>query len=152
MFLNQKLITDQYGTWFTVVWTDDVEKVIWQTKTPPEVGKTYWGWLEKTTSGKSIKFKWDKLNTPQGDMAGPTSVSKPQGGWTESPDKQDSINRAVALNNAANVFMGHGEGADPFMIQELANKFYFWLSQTDKGNVDKILGDTDNVNLDGIEY
>lgn len=149
MFLNEKLTTDQYGTWYTVVWTDDAEKIYWQTKTPPEVGKTYWGWLEKTSTGKSIKFKWDKLNTPSEDAGSPVAGIKPQNGnWHESPEKQASINRVVALNNAV---LLHPNLADD-RILETAQTFYDWLSKTDKGKVDEVMGDTEAVNLDDIPY
>lgn len=78
-FLNDKLTSDQYGKWYSVKFTGDAETYLWQTKTEPVIGEKYWGWLEKTTSGKSVKFKWDKQNAPANLPSGqPTSYTKDQ--------------------------------------------------------------------------
>lgn len=71
-FLNQKLTSDQYGSWYSVKFQGDAETYLWQTKTEPIVDEKYWGWIEKTSSGKSVKFKWDKQNTPN-SQANPAS-------------------------------------------------------------------------------
>ena len=63
-FLNDKLESQDYGIWYSVLFVGDAETYLWQTKTPPVEGEKYWGYLEKTKSGKSVKFKWDKQNAP----------------------------------------------------------------------------------------
>lgn len=63
-FINENLTTDQYGMYYSVGFVGDADTYLWQTKSAPVVGEKYWGMLEKAQSGKSIKFKWDKKNTP----------------------------------------------------------------------------------------
>ena len=63
-FINDNLATDEYGIYYSVKFVGDAETFLWQTKTPPLEGEKYWGHIEKAKSGKSLKFKWDKKNTP----------------------------------------------------------------------------------------
>lgn len=67
-WLNQKLDTQEYGIWYTVKFAGDATEHLWQTKTDPVVGEKYWGHFEMTKSGKSTKFKKDKL--PEGQSTG----------------------------------------------------------------------------------
>lgn len=78
-FLNQKLTSEQYGVWYSVRFEGDASTYLWQTKTEPKVGEKYWGKLETTSSGKSVKFKWDKQNAPATLPDGkPSSYTKDQ--------------------------------------------------------------------------
>lgn len=63
-FINENLTSEEYGVYFSVKFVGDADTYLWQTKTEPVVGEKYWGMLQKAKSGKSIKFKWDKKNTP----------------------------------------------------------------------------------------
>ena len=74
-FLNDKLESDQYGLWYSIQFAGDAETYLWQTKTPPKEGEKYWGWLEKTKSGKSVKFRWDKQNAPANTPDGKPSTA-----------------------------------------------------------------------------
>lgn len=56
-FLNGKLTDQKYGKWYSVQFQGNAETYLWMTKTPPEIGKSYYGQLELTSSGKSTKFK-----------------------------------------------------------------------------------------------
>jgi len=73
-FLNSMLETKDYGIWYSVKFEGDANSFLWQTKTEPQEDKKYWGWLEKTKSGKSIKFHWDKQNEPSSETS--TSPSR----------------------------------------------------------------------------
>ena len=48
---------------------------MWQTKTEPKEKEKYWGWIEKTKSGKAVKFKWDKQNAPANTPDGKPSTA-----------------------------------------------------------------------------
>lgn len=68
-FLNQRLESDQYGIYYSVKFTGDAETYLWQAKTAPVEGEKYWGHIEESKSGKSLRFKKDKdapLTTPDG--------------------------------------------------------------------------------------
>lgn len=53
---------DQYGNrWYNVLFEGDAETFMWLKKDPPEEGKEYYGHIEKTASGKRLRFKTDKL-------------------------------------------------------------------------------------------
>lgn len=77
-FLNDKQESDQYGLWYSVQFAGNAETYLWQTKTEPIDGEKYWGQLEKTKSGKAIKFKWDKLNAPTNTPDGKPSTDTKQ--------------------------------------------------------------------------
>lgn len=118
-FLNGKLESDQYGIYYSVRFDGDAETYLWQAKTAPEESKAYYGHIEESKSGKSLRFKKDKA--PEGP--GPSNNS-----WQESPQKQDSINRAVALNNAV-VRAGQDGGiAGEIDVLGIADIYYQWLS------------------------
>lgn len=127
-FLNDKLTSDQYGKWYSVAFEGDATAFLWQTKTPPVEGEKYWGYLEKTSSGKAVKFKWDKQNTPTNLPNGEPTV------YTKNEiEKQNSINRAVALNNATVITAAHISVGDHHRLdgmKELADEFYEWLKGT----------------------
>lgn len=120
-------------------------------KASPEIGDVLYGVLEDTEFGK----KFTATERPPEAFGSPVGASKPSGGWTESPEKQQAINRAVALNNAV-LLISSEEGTSNeetvVAVLKTADKFYEWLSKTDKGNVDGVLGETKPVNLDDIPY
>lgn len=60
-FLNEKLTTDQYGIYYSVQFDGDADTYLWQAKTAPATGEKVWGHVEKSASGKSMRFKKDKL-------------------------------------------------------------------------------------------
>lgn len=107
-FLNQKLTSEQYGLWFSVRFEGDASTYLWQTKTEPKVGEKYWGKLETTSSGKSVKFKWDKQNSPANLPDGqPTSYTKEQNG------KSDQITLGMVWKTVAGI-RGLPEDDDDF--------------------------------------
>lgn len=122
-FLNSKLENDTYGIYYSVAFQGDASTFLWQAKTAPESGKKYWGHIEQTKSGKSMRFKKDKE---------PENVPAQAASNFESVDKQDSINRAVALNNAVALYAGILEmnDVDPKtedLLLATADKFLTWL-------------------------
>lgn len=115
-----KFDQDQYGnTWYTVVFEGDAGQYLWLAKNDPIEKKKYYGHLELTKSGKATRFRTDK--EPEGESAPVEAASK-----VETVDKQDSIYRSVALNNAAIVYQGtkHSDSGD---ITMLADIFLSWL-------------------------
>lgn len=64
-FLNQKLESDQYGIYYSVQFQGDAETYLWQAKTAPVVGEGYYGHIEPSKSGKSLRFKKDKQDGVQ---------------------------------------------------------------------------------------
>lgn len=122
-WLNQKLDNFNYGKYYSVLFHGDAETYLWQTKEAPEVDKEYYGHMEPTKSGKGMRFKKDKV-----DSTGPVPVTanEKQASFVETPEKQNSINKAVALNNAVNLYASSGGlGID---ILKKADEFYAWLS------------------------
>ena len=107
----------KFGKTYSVKFGGDAGTYMWTTKTEPEVGKKYYGHLQKT-SGTSIRFKTDK--EPEG-QAPKEAISN-----FESVDKQSSVNRAVALKAAAVVspMLKINIAEDVLMI---ADVFYTWL-------------------------
>lgn len=87
-FLNAKLESDQYGIYYSVKFEGDAETFLWQAKTAPVAGEKYYGHIEQSKSGKSLRFKKDKLEEDKASQAGST----------QSTD--ESIARAVALKAA----------------------------------------------------
>jgi len=99
-FLNDKLESDKYGIWYTVVFEGDAATHLWQTKTPPNVGEEYWGWIEKTKSGRATKFKWDKQNAPSHLSSGePSAQTKAQ------DERGDSITASMVVKIAFQAFI-----------------------------------------------
>lgn len=89
---------DTYGnTWYSVKFTGDAGTHLWLAKEAPTEGKKYFGHFELTKSGKAYRFKKDTV--PENELA-PAEANDKQASYEENPDKQNSINRAVALNNA----------------------------------------------------
>jgi len=66
---------DQYGNiWYNVIFQGDAETFMWLKKDPPVEGQKYYGHLEKTRSGKRLRFKTDKV--PEGAPQQNNSSSK----------------------------------------------------------------------------
>jgi hypothetical protein len=106
-FLNQKLQSTQYGTWYSVGFVGSADSYLWLTKTEPAVGEKYWGHLEKTASGKAVKFKWDKQNTPSNLPNGePTAYTAAEN------EKGDSITASMVTKLAFQGFI-QAEGLLP---------------------------------------
>lgn len=59
-FLNEKLENTDYGIYYSVRFSGDAETYLWQSKTEPVPHERYWGHIEKSKSGKSLRFKKDK--------------------------------------------------------------------------------------------
>lgn len=93
-YLNQKLTTDQYGIYYSVQFEGDAETYLWQTKTAPLVGEQVWGHIEKSSSGKSMRFKKDKTDTVQ------ASGNSQQG---ESEEKSNRITLGLVYKTVANI-------------------------------------------------
>lgn len=52
---------DQFGNiWYNVIFQGNAETFMWLKKDPPVEGQKYYGHLEKTRSGKRLRFKTDK--------------------------------------------------------------------------------------------
>lgn len=110
---------DQYGNiWYSVVMEGDAETFMWLAKNEPEEGKKYYGHLEKTKSGKRLRFKTDKV--PDNE-----SVPKEAKSNFESVEKQDSINKSVSLNNAVLYAQVNGDDVDTVLGN--ADIFLLWL-------------------------
>ncbi len=120
-WLNKRLENTDYGLYYTVKFAGDANTHLWQAKTAPEEGKKYYGHIEMAKSGKSTRFKKDKE---------PEGIERPAGAntWAESPEKQASINRAVALNNAV-LFAPQVKATESADVLSLAQDFYTWLAQ-----------------------
>ena len=81
-FLNDKLENEDYGIYYSVRFEGDAETYLWQAKTAPVVGEKYYGHIENSKSGKSLRFKKDKL--PEGEDS-PAEASPSQ-----KPSYQDN--------------------------------------------------------------
>lgn len=65
---------DQFGnTWYDAQFSGDAGQFMWLAKEKPEDGKTYYGHLEPTKSGKRLRFKRDK--EPETTVATGSSTS-----------------------------------------------------------------------------
>jgi hypothetical protein len=107
---------DQYGNiWYNVKFQGDADTHMWLAKNKPEENKKYYGHFEKTKSGKRLRFKTDKV---------PEEEFKAQ---PETAERQESINRAVALNNAVNLFTGQKDVPEGKIVLKTADKFLEWL-------------------------
>ena len=95
-FLNDKLDTNDYGIYYSVLFEGDAETFLWQAKTAPEVGTKYYGHIEKSKSGKSMRFKKDKL--PEGTV-------EPQGAAPTYKDNSDGITASMATKLAYHAFI-----------------------------------------------
>lgn len=112
---------DQYGnTWYSVKFVGDASTFLWLAKDKPEEHKKYYGHIEATKSGKAFRFKKDSV--PEGEVA-PVQANDKQASYAENPDKQRSINRCNALNNA----VLNNPLAKSSEVIEVAEVFYAWL-------------------------
>lgn len=152
-FLNDKLDSDQYGRWYSVKFVGDAQKINWMTKTTPEKGAKYWGWLEKTSTGKSVKFKWDKQNAPREGNTGSTSPNS----WQPRDDShiraQWAIGQAMAASN-------HVDKAPLDQVEQLARELFAMvdrvkdsLKEANKENVEQVMGVTEEpVDMSDIPF
>jgi len=144
---------DDYGNWYCNMALKGVgEPVTIAVKDPTqfETGMTLYGTIETKTSraGKEyLKFKREQKE----ESVGTQGVAQ-KGSWQpESPERQDSINRSVAINNAAVVFQGTGVEAE--RVIAYADSFYTWLTAARATTaVDETFTGTEPVNLDDIPY
>lgn len=87
---------DQYGNrWHNVKFQGDAETYMWLAKNTPEEGKKYYGHIEKTKSGKRLRFKTDKQPETAVQPAGAKS------GWQPKDERQ--ITRNMVWKN----LLGH---------------------------------------------
>jgi hypothetical protein len=125
-FLNQRLESVQYGIYYSVKFEGDAETFLWQTKSAPVEGEKYYGHIEQSKSGKSLRFKKDKVE----------EAKTAQGGSGQSTD--ESIARAVALRHAAVIAAALGDNMPNVEeVLKLADTFLYWL----KGETPEPKGD-----------
>jgi hypothetical protein len=89
----------------------------------PQVGDVLFGNIETRRNKTGSEYHSFKAEKRPDTVATPATSS-----WSELPDKQDSIHRSVALNDAAVVFQGTGENASVVLFY--AEEFYQWLKGT----------------------
>ena len=122
------------------------EPVVLNKKVPvkqePHVGELLYGSLEEKTNQKgNVYMKFSAEKRPE--AAGQAQTSN----WHESPEKQQSINRAVALNNAV---ITSGVTEDYKTVIAIADIYLTWLSGEVK-EVQEIIGD-EVLDLDSIPF
>lgn len=117
---------DHDNTWCDAIFAEYGEPVKWVLKEPLSIreGVKYFGHVEVKTSkaGKPYnRFYRDKLpeTAPATTGAGST--------WVESPEKQESINRSVSLNNAVLSALHLGLET-PAQVLDVANTYLAWLT------------------------
>lgn len=139
-FLNARLESDQYGIYYSVKFEDDAETYLWQTKTAPVEGEKYYGHIEQSKSGKSLRFKKDKVE----------EAKPPHTGSTQSTD--ESIARAVALKAAVErcVAMGNSKALEPSNVIEIADTFLAWL-KNETIDLDKSVAEVADEDFDPNE-
>lgn len=71
-FLNDKLESEQYGIYYSVQFAGDAETYLWQAKTAPVMGDKYYGHIEESKSGKSMRFKKDKIPDDESRSTNPS--------------------------------------------------------------------------------
>lgn len=135
-FLNRQLESDQYGIYYSVKFEGDAETYLWQTKTPPVEGEKYYGHIEESKSGKSLRFKKDKVE----------EVKPQQTGSTQSTD--ESIARAVALKAAVELFADTKDSVND--VLETANTFLGWL-KNETIDLDKSIAEVADEDFDPNE-
>lgn len=75
--VNDFLDDDQYGnTWYSVKFQGDAATYLWLAKDQPEEDKAYYGHLEKTKSGKAVRFKKDVIPDEEKSHGGGASAPK----------------------------------------------------------------------------
>lgn len=97
-FLNQKLENDTYGIYYSVQFEGDAETYLWQAKSAPEEGEKYWGHIEESKSGKSLRFKKDK------DAPSTTPDGKPSTQAQAQEERGDAITASMAVKLAYSQF------------------------------------------------
>jgi len=112
---------------YTIALEGVSEPVVLNKKCPvkhePKTGETLFGTLEEKTNAKgNVYMKFTAQKPPEATGQAQSS------NWHESPEKQQSINRAVALNNA--VLYAPIEKATVDQTLQVANVFYAWLTDT----------------------
>jgi len=113
------------------------EPVVMNKKVPvkqePKTGETLFGKLEEKTNQKgNVYMKFTAEKPPESTGQAQTS------NWQESPEKQQSINRAVALNNAV---ITSGVTEDVAKVLEIADAYFGWLTNTTEvKQVKEVLG------------
>lgn len=128
-FLNQKLENDQYGIYYSVKFEGDAETYLWQAKTAPVEGEKYWGHIEESKSGKSLRFKKDK------DAPSTTPDGKPSQQAQEQTAHGDAITASMCVKLAFGQFC-HVEAMLPAaeehwsMIEYMSDELYKIIKRT----------------------
>lgn len=122
------------------------EPVVLNKKVPvkqePKTGDTLYGLLEEKTNAKGTVYMKFTAQKP------PEATGQAQGSsWHESPEKQQSINRAVALNNA--VVYAQVDKLDADKTIEIAELFYSWLTLTPPEEKEE---ETDTIKISDIPF
>lgn len=142
---------DDYGnTWCSMSLEGFGEPVTIVLKDPStvHVGSELYGRIEqakKKNGGEYWRFKKEQKEEA------PTQATE-QKGWHESPEKQESINKAVALNNAV-IYAGI-EKLTVADTLNVAEQFVKWL-RTEKENTKHEIAEAmgeDPVSLDDIPF
>jgi hypothetical protein len=141
---------DNYGnSWCEVAFEGMSEPARWVVKDPSriKVGDVVYGHIEDATSRAGKPYNRFKIDQREDNQSSPQKAST---GYSESPEKQDSIYRSVALNNAAVVY----GGVSKLLIGEIlqtADKFYLWLKNESEDPVITEVPD-EPINLDDIPF
>lgn len=116
----------KFGHAYAVKFVGDAGTYYWSKREKPEDGQKYWGYVEPSKSGKSMNFKWKAQDAPTSGVPAQASSN------FETVDKQASINRSVALNNAVLLVAGRPELEQGDVLTK-ADEFLGWLeSREDK--------------------
>lgn len=94
----------------------------------PKAGAQVYGRVEMVQSNKGTTYyKFTGEKEPDDTYTGSGAKTAPTGSYVaqESPDRQDSIYRSVALNNAATIFQGMGVSRET--VTKYAEYFDEWL-------------------------
>lgn len=111
-FLNDKLTTDQYGIYYSVQFDGDAETYLWQAKTEPVVGEKVWGHIEPSSSGKSMRFKKDKVE----------GQSSPGGSQPQSQNTSNNITLGLVYKTIANIRGLPDNDADSSVFWEIVKE------------------------------
>lgn len=104
---------DQYGNiWYNVLFQGDAETFMWLAKNKPEEGKKYYGHLEKTKSGKRLRFKTDKVpeGSPQSSFNG------------QSQNTSNNITLGLVYKTVANIRGLPDNDADSSVFWEIVKE------------------------------
>jgi hypothetical protein len=125
------------------------EPVVLNKKVPvkqePKEGETLYGTLEEKTNQKGNAYmKFTAVKPPEATGQAQSS------NWHESPEKQQSINRAVALNNAV---VTSGVSDDIEKVLEIADAYFAWLTNEEiKQDVKEELETQETISLSDIPF